>query len=380
MTWSAALPGAAVRMLRTAAGRRALQVVILVGGLFALGFLCGEQAHAAEEAPALSSAKAAPADPADGVRSLVGSTVGAVARLTQAPTAPVAPPMPPAAHPAAPTAEPKPVTPARPKPHVPAASAPRPHPKTKPAAPAGPESTPAAPAAPQLPAPARPVTKSSSRPLTDVLTHPGTAVPVLGPLADRLVRAVGDRVVQPVGDLIGTVTTGLGEVTAQIPPLSSLPAVPVPASPSVPVLPPLPGALPGHTLPAPVVQAPQPADAGHAAEAAVDERRPAAGASGAAFGPRLATGTTEAVAGATPVQRPASAGRAPAHPHPAPDSDPTDELVSHAAVDNGGSRHGDAHAVTLNHRAPLLLAPGSAARAGAAGTRDRHRDIPVFPG
>ncbi|MFI6566306.1 hypothetical protein [Streptomyces sp. NPDC050534] len=363
-------------MMRTAAGRRALQVVLLVGGLFALGFLCGEQAHAAEGTPVLSSAKAAPAEPAVGVRSLVGSAVGAVARLTHAPAAP-------AVHSTKPTAEPKPVTPARPKPYVPATPAPQPHPhsqphpKTKPADPADPES---APAAPQLPAPARPVTKSSGRPLTDALTRPGTAGPVLGPLTDQLVRTVCDRVVQPVGDLIGTVTTGLGEVTWQIPPLASLPAVPVPGSPSLPVLPPLPGALPGHTLPAPVVQAPKPGDAGHAAEAAVDERRPSAGASGAVFGPQPATGTTEAVAGATRVPRPASAGRAPAHPHPAPDGDPTDELVSHAAVDNGSSRHGDAHAVTLSHRAPVLLAPGSAARAGAAGTRDRHRDIPVFPG
>ncbi|MPY63448.1 hypothetical protein FNH08_41715, partial [Streptomyces spongiae] len=50
MTPSAALPGAGavLRVMRGAAGRRVLQVVLLVGGLFALGFLCGEQAHAAD--------------------------------------------------------------------------------------------------------------------------------------------------------------------------------------------------------------------------------------------------------------------------------------------------------------------------------------------
>ena len=48
MTSPAVLPGAALRVMRTAAGRRALQVALLVGGLFVLGFLCGEQAQAAD--------------------------------------------------------------------------------------------------------------------------------------------------------------------------------------------------------------------------------------------------------------------------------------------------------------------------------------------
>ncbi|GGV57704.1 hypothetical protein GCM10010277_59890 [Streptomyces longisporoflavus] len=47
-----ALPDAAVRMLRAVAGRRALQVVLLLAGLLALGFLCGERAHAVEGVPA----------------------------------------------------------------------------------------------------------------------------------------------------------------------------------------------------------------------------------------------------------------------------------------------------------------------------------------
>lgn len=51
MTWPTALPFAALRLLRTAAGRRALQLALLVAGLFAFGFLCGEQAHAAEGVP-----------------------------------------------------------------------------------------------------------------------------------------------------------------------------------------------------------------------------------------------------------------------------------------------------------------------------------------
>ncbi|CAM5501091.1 hypothetical protein SAFG77S_05701 [Streptomyces afghaniensis] len=60
MIWSAALPGAAVRMLRTAAGWRALRVALLVGGVLVIGLLCGERAYAA-----------------DGVRGLTGADVTA---------------------------------------------------------------------------------------------------------------------------------------------------------------------------------------------------------------------------------------------------------------------------------------------------------------
>jgi hypothetical protein len=53
LIWSAALPGAALRVMRTAAGRRALHVALLVGGLFVLGVLCGERAQAADGASSL---------------------------------------------------------------------------------------------------------------------------------------------------------------------------------------------------------------------------------------------------------------------------------------------------------------------------------------
>jgi hypothetical protein len=51
LIWSAVLPGAALRVLRTAAGRRALHVGLLVGGLFVIGLLCGGRAQAADEGP-----------------------------------------------------------------------------------------------------------------------------------------------------------------------------------------------------------------------------------------------------------------------------------------------------------------------------------------
>ncbi|MFI7500360.1 hypothetical protein ACIBVL_18035 [Streptomyces sp. NPDC049687] len=56
MTFASLLPGAAPRVLREAVGRRALQLALLVGGLVALGFLCGGRAQAAEEAPAVPAA------------------------------------------------------------------------------------------------------------------------------------------------------------------------------------------------------------------------------------------------------------------------------------------------------------------------------------
>jgi hypothetical protein len=55
-------------------------------------------------------------------------------------------------------------------------------------------------------------------------------------------------------------------------------------------------------------------------------------------------------------------------------------LGSRAAADNGGSRHGDVCAVTAVQRAPLRPVPGVLAWADAGESRDRYRDIPVFPG
>jgi hypothetical protein len=112
----------------------------------------------------------------------------------------------------------------------------------------------------------------------------------------------------------------------------------------------------------------------------VDDRRSAAAASGTAYGPRFVVDVT--AGDATAVQgggrRAAGTGYAPAQQ--APDSDPAGVPANRAAVDSGTSRHGDAHAVAVNLRPFVRLVPGAAVRAAAAGTRDRHRDIPVFPG
>ncbi|RIH59197.1 hypothetical protein D3C59_29370 [Streptomyces sp. SHP22-7] len=51
LTWSAVVPETAWRVVRTAAGRRALHVMLLMSGVFVLGVLCGERAQAAEGVP-----------------------------------------------------------------------------------------------------------------------------------------------------------------------------------------------------------------------------------------------------------------------------------------------------------------------------------------
>ncbi|MFH9003893.1 hypothetical protein ACH4E5_11720 [Streptomyces afghaniensis] len=59
---------------------------------------------------------------------------------------------------------------------------------------------------------------------------------------------------------------------------------------------------------------------------------------------------------------------------------PDGRLGNRSSADSGTSRHGDAYAVTPSDRVPPRLLSGVAARSCTAGTRDSHRDIPVFPG
>jgi hypothetical protein len=121
----------------------------------------------------------------------------------------------------------------------------------------------------------------------------------------------------------------------------------------------------------------QPQPGVHAATRPADDE----GSAGddAVYGPRFAghgTGTEAA----RPSARRTITSTAHLPAHQAPSDNPGGTLVGKSAVDNGSSRHGDAHAVTLDNGAPLRLVPGAAASVDVAGTRDRHRDIPVFPG
>ncbi|MFC7265839.1 hypothetical protein [Streptomyces lutosisoli] len=278
MTLSAALPGAALRVMRTAAGRRALQVVLLVGGLFALGFLCGEQAHAADGV--------VPTTPAQ----VVGSVKSAVGQ----------------------TGEPG---------------------------------------------------SAAPKAVTDTARRIGR------PVGDLVVPQAADSVVRPVGDLVKTVTGGLAEAPPEV-------------LPSLPGLPALPGAGAPTSPAPPAASAPQPSSAvteQPSATVARDAgRRPDISATPAAYGP---SGPGVDIGDGVAVRRDhggVRAGQSPAHQ--APPGDPTGALGDRSAVGDGAPRHGDPHAVTSDRRAPLRLAPGASAVMTAAETRDRYRDIPVFPG
>ncbi|WP_406332387.1 hypothetical protein [Streptomyces sp. NBC_00203] len=291
MTLSAALPGAALRVMRTAAGRRALQVVVLVGGLFALGFLCGEQAHAADGV--------VPTTPAQVVQSVKSSVKSSVTSSVEKGTS-------------------------------------------------VPEDGSAA--------------LSTVVPVTDTAKHVTDTV---------------RHVVRPVGDLVETVTDGLPENPPEM--LPSLPGLPDPSD--LPGLPALPGTG-GQTPPAAGGSVPQgPAGATGQSHAAAAERgagRRAAVEATPAYGPSGVRTDTGAGVDVRRDHDGVRAGQAPARQ--APPGDPTGALVNQAAVGDGAPRHGDPHAVTSDHRAPLRLAPGASAVMTAAETRDRYRDIPVFPG
>lgn len=314
MTSPAVQPVTGVRVLRTAAGRRALQLGLLVAGLFALGLLCGERAHAAEGTLSGTSPTSVTS------ATSVASVSSAVTDVTDAVRA----------------------TPRK--------------------------------------TPAKSVVGEVAAPVTPPVGHTGRRAAAAVPTVDQdAVASVTRRAVRPAGDLVGAVTRQLGTVRGKLPVL--------PATPSLPGLPGLPGMseLPGRLLPAPVTSAPGTTQYGAARPAAVpgeDVRgataRPPKPAANGAYGPDLTAATpAPRFAAHADGHRAAAPVTAPSRPTPTGDQS---DASGRSAVDNGPPRHGDAHAVTLNDRAPLLLAPGAAARVDAAGTRDRHRDIPVFPG
>ncbi|MGW1622522.1 hypothetical protein [Streptomyces sp. NPDC002172] len=295
-----------MRVLRTAPGRRALQLALLVGGLLALGFLCGQQAQAAE-----------------GVPSTPPSSTSSAPSLTSAVT--------------------------------------------------------------------------RRLPLRDVVTphrEPGAApksvvkaVPVVDGVGDVLRSVTGTVSDTATGTVTSPVVSALTEtLTETVRQVTELPAVPVVQVPGLPVVSDPPAEpdpdpvtpVPGRTQAQP--RTPVAHEAGHE-KPRTQAATAAAATTAASYGPRITTAATVAFAsGKAPHTGTHRAGRAADAPaHPAPAGDP-DGALGKSAVDGAASRHGDAHAVTSAGRAPLRLAPGAAARLDAAGTRDRYRDIPLFPG
>ncbi|MFJ1650661.1 hypothetical protein ACIOC2_04425 [Streptomyces sp. NPDC088337] len=344
MTWPAALPGAALRATRTAAGQRALELGLLVGLLFTLGLVCGQQARAAEGGPAArltETVTAAVRAPASSATSAVQPVVERVMRPVVEPVAgsvvervvkPVAEPI----------------------------------------------------AQPVVEGVVRPVVE----PVVDSVVRP-VVKPVVEPVVGVVTGSVVRPVVQPVGDMVGAVVGGAAGAGPEVP------VVPVVAG--VPVVPGLPAPLPsepqsGPVVPAREVQSRQPTGSAGPTTSKTHISTPNARtghgvtAPSAPYGPRCA-GATAGLGGATmrvqthPAPRAglvALLTRLPAGHGPAGGADGV--LGDHAAADSGSSRHGDAHAVTLPERAPLRLLPGAAARTAEAGTRDRYQAVPVFPG
>ncbi|MEV6027238.1 hypothetical protein [Streptomyces sp. NPDC052036] len=378
MTLPAALPfaGAALRVMRGAAGRRALHLAVLVGGLFALGLLCEGQAHAADGTFAAATSPTAPAatrTPAHAearqpvqraVLHIEGAVSGTVGRALRQ-GSPLAHPSTSATRPApntgrTPTARPMPIT--GPTPHTGPTSG-------------GRSASAVRLVSPALGAPVEPVTR-----VTSVTRAVST---VVRPVGDTLVRTVsGGQVDAPSPWLLPAVPSLPPLSSLAFPSVSALPSAPsLPSVPGLPVLPRLPGlpgepGLPGvpgvsapsgHTLPG---QSVGDRAAGEAEHHRAGERREA--------GPRVAV--ADAAAGqyahrALRLPRPAHAPL-----HQSPGDAPSGVSGTQPVGDDGVPRHSDGHAVAFNHRAPLRLLPGATAVVTADATRDRHRDIPEFPG
>lgn len=241
----------------------------------------------------------------------------------------------------------------------------------------------------------RPVTRVAVRPVAQHVVRPvGRDVVHPDPVVDEALRPVTEDVLRPVGDVVEAVAVagGLGDASS-FPPEAQMPSWPegsgwprVPEWPDVPELPQLPGVpawptLPGETLPVEVTPREpggvRPDEAGQDVDGGRERR---VGPAHVVHGPFAGDGDVAAMAA---PHRDAGAGDVhvwrTAEPQ-APGGPPTGALGGHSAVDNGGPRHAEPHAVTSLHRAPLSLAPGAIAADVADGTRERHRDIPEFPG
>ncbi|WP_226967035.1 hypothetical protein [Streptomyces phaeolivaceus] len=328
LTPAAALPGAGavLRVVRVAAGRRSLRVALLVGGLFVLGVLCGTRANAAEGTPTSSPLLPAVTDTATGVTGVVPTVAGDIVRPVKENVV-------------------RPV-----KENV-----------------------------------VRPVKGNVVRPVKGNVVRP-VKEDVVRPVTEKVVRPVTEHVVVPVGDLVESVTEGLGGVSSQLPPVSGLPSLP--EVPGLPQLPEMPGWNTSPVETPPVVATPLEPGRAEAERPGPpvdgDGRRDGERASGPAaetYGPYAVDG------GAAPVvsapRRDSGVGgpsvlRVPARQNP--HGLPTGALGRHSAVDNNGPRHAEPHAVASFDRAPLSVLLGTPVADVPDGTRDRHRDIPEFPG
>ncbi|MFD7058221.1 hypothetical protein [Streptomyces sp. NPDC059906] len=321
MIWSAVLPGAALRVLRTAAGRRVLQVALLAGGLFLLGLLCGGRAQAADGATGTS-------------KDTVGRVLDVPARAEGRPDAVLAD-----LHP---DSE-KVVRAVRDRVARPVGAAV----ETVTEGVEGAEATlrtevPPLRALPDL---------TDLSDLTDPsdpsdLSAPSDVVPALTDVPD-LTELTG---------LTGLTDTDPADGSGR----SSASAVPEPrAEPAPPMADSSGGETPSETTDSRVVE-------GAGSQVRVVGYGPEPGAGGA----------PDAHARTHPAGT-AHTEYAPARP--APTGDPDGALGTASGADQGTSRHGDTRAVTPLHRITFRLVPGAPERTDAAGVREPFRDIPISP-
>ncbi|MFB6843621.1 hypothetical protein ACFCXS_01910 [Streptomyces sp. NPDC056373] len=406
MAWSAALPDAALRLPRTAAGWRALQLALMVGGLLVLGVLWGERASAENGAGALPEGRAGQV-----VSGVPVPGAGAGDRLVRSGGG---------------AAEPVSKGPAHARAKVPPSSSSRLRSQSRP-----PErrsrvkwlsrmerlshvKRPEPARTPELSEPPRHLSHAEPSALPEPVhcqALPDLPGRVLLPDLPGFALPPDQQALpgqQALPDLPGPAIAPGGFA---LPGTPLLPALPLPAS--LP-LPELPGnqTLPGRPLPAPVTADPQPGGTtlpvpytpvqGPELQAApagplLSVTHPYRGGNVSHTGRQSHTARHTSRVGhahhaddlSHSVHRAHQAHpshpRPPSHAGPAraghsPGGRPDGVLGNRSVADSGSSRHGDAHAVTPGPRAVLGLVPGAVARTDLAGARRTRRDIPLFPG
>ncbi|WP_330439043.1 hypothetical protein [Streptomyces griseoaurantiacus] len=394
--------GAVLRLVRTAAGRRVLQLALLVGGLAVLGLLGGGRAQAADGGGSTPATAA-------GVTSTVERTVARAAALTDAHTA-VAGGDGPGGAPGARHASEVPRDPD-------ASSAPR-EPR-RPSDPRRPDGL-------RGPGPGRAgntahaghtahAVRTAHAAEVVAQAHPapapravrsvrgdgggggdgddmdGAVRRVIRTVADGPVRPVAEQAVGRVGGVVEAAAGAPGGTAGQWPPASALPL----SLPRV-TLPPLSLVPPGPSSPADPRPVPDPhvlPGRSGAPPGAVQKQSPSSAPGGRALAhtakepwPRWAGGPADPAATGGEDRTAASgdlAGQRRTVPLPLPrppGGDPSGLLGERSLVDNGGPRHADPHAVAVRQRALPRLAPGALAKHPAEDVRYRSGEVPSPPG
>ncbi|MET7516739.1 hypothetical protein ABZS88_25250 [Streptomyces sp. NPDC005480] len=201
-----------------------------------------------------------------------------------------------------------------------------------------------------------------------VRTH--VTEPVRTQVAAPVVRGVRDvrgavrEEVREVGEFAGELVGGLA---AEAPP-QFLPGPRMPGLPGIPGQIGAPGQS-GNGAPT----APAPSAAAHAAAGHSDGARPGKREATGPVGHVFASAGDNAVPARTPAAKTAGS------PAPAP-AFPSGSAVGQSAGDGSTTRHSDLAAAAFGSGATARLLSGATASSHAAPTRDRHRDIPEFPG